>query len=159
MSIHRVYKIGKKFWILYRTERYKEVEKPYSWTSLVWDCCRRWDAGITLLYWPASEADPAWTDVGLSFHASLLVCAKPYDTDPDDTEPLPPAAYALASVDLSMPYDTGRVDDELLPENSPLVRADVQTAAPPTTFGSEYSYKDIKPDAQVHNVEMKMILL
>ena len=99
---------------------------------------RRCDAGITLLYWQASEVELARTDADRSFHGSLSVCAALYGTDPDDTEPLPPAANAPASA------DTGQVDDELLPENSPLVIAVVLTAGPPAPTGSEYSYTDSK---------------
>jgi len=71
-----------------------------------------------------------------------LICAVLYDTDPEDTEPSPPAAYASASADLAVSYDTGLFDDELLLENSPFV---IPTADPQVPLCSEYSYTDSRP--------------
>jgi len=142
ISIQQVYKTSG----VRNTDRIKVIENqieemPYSWTSL--ECTewgRRCDAGTTLLYMEDSEAEPTRTDVGLSFHASPLVCAALYDTDPDDTDPSPPAPYAPASADLVVSYDTGRFDDELLLENSPFVIPAAPTAAALVLAGSQYSY-------------------
>ena len=117
------------------------TETSYSWTLLECAGCRC-DGGTTLLYWYEELVSTAWTDAGRSFQTPSSrdeLCG----IDWDDTEPLPPAAYALPSDDLAVPWDAGWADEVLLAESSPLV-ATAPPATPPldpdrSTGSPEYS--------------------